>query len=216
MKINEVEARCGVSKKNIRFYEEQGLLSPRRDASNGYRDYGDEEIAALRRIKLLRKLGVPIEEIRRLLAGDHTVGDVMRRQLVTLEREQRNLEQAETLCRELTDFDRPASELDAEAVLTRMEELERGGAVFVNGQKKDVRVRFVAPIVTAVVFVALMAGIAALLIWAWAVSPENAPPLWILLLVVAVCAAVAVGVVLALAQRLREIVKGELDDAENY
>ncbi len=216
MKINEVEARCGVSKKNIRFYEEQGLLSPRRDASNGYRDYGDEEIAALRRIKLLRKLGVPIEEIRRLLAGDHTVGDVMRRQLVTIEREQRNLEQAETLCRELTEFDRPASELDAEAVLARMEELERGGAVFVNGQKKDVRVRFVAPIVIAAVFVALMAGISALLLWAWAASPENAPPLWILLLIVAVCAAVAVGVVLALAQRLREIVKGELDDAENY
>ena len=211
-----MEARCGVSKKNIRFYEEQGLLAPRRDASNGYRDYGDEELAVLRRIKLLRKLGVPIEEIRRLFAGEHTVGDVMRRQLVTLEREQRNLEQAETLCRELTDFDRPAAELDAEAVLTRMEELERGGAVFLNGQKKDVRVRFVAPIVIAVVFVALMAGIAALLIWAWAVSPENAPPLWILLLVVAVCAAVAVGVVLALVQRLREIVKGELDDAENY
>ena len=211
-----MEARCGVSKKNIRFYEEQGLLAPRRDASTGYRDYGDEELAVLRRIKLLRKLGVPIEEIRRLFAGEHTVGDVMRRQLVTLEREQRNLEQAETLCRELTDFDRPAAELDAEAVLTRMEELERGGAVFLNGQKKDVRVRFVAPIVIAVVFVALMAGIAALLIWAWAVSPENAPPLWILLLVVAVCAAVAVGVVLALVQRLREIVKGELDDAENY
>ncbi len=216
MKINEVEAVCGVTKKNIRFYEEQGLLSPRRDASNGYREYGDEDLAILRRIKLLRKLGVPIEEIRRLLAGDHTVGYVMRRQLVTLEREQRNLEQAETLCRELTEFDRPASELDAEAVLARMEELERGGAVFVNGQKKDVRVRFVAPIVIAAVFVALMAGISALLIWAWAASPENAPPLWILLLVVAVCAAVAVGVVLALAQRLREIVKGELDDAENY
>ncbi len=144
------------------------------------------------------------------------MGDVMRRQLVTIEREQRNLEQAETLCRELTEFDRPASELDAEAVLARMEELERGGAVFVNGQKKDVRVRFVAPIVIAAVFVALMAGISALLIWAWAASPENAPPLWILLLIVAVCAAVAVGVVLALAQRLREIVKGELDDAENY
>ncbi len=101
-------------------------------------------------------------------------------------------------------------------MLRCMEELERGGAVFSDGQKRDVRVRFVAPIVIAAVFVALMAGIAALLIWAWAVSPENAPPLWILLLIVAVCAAVAVGVVLALAQRLREIVKGELDDAENY
>lgn len=216
MRINEVEARSGITKKNIRFYEEQGLLSPRRDAANGYREYGDEEIAALKRIKLLRKLGVPIEEIRRLFAGEHTVGDVMRRQLVTLEREQRNLEQSALLCQELSGFDAPADELDAEAVLQRMEELERGGAVFRDGQKKDVRVRFVAPIVIAVVFIALMAGIAALLFWAWASAPENSPPLWSLLLIVAVCAAVAVGVVLALVQRLREIVKGELDDAGNY
>ena len=35
MKINEVEALVGITKKNIRFYEEQGLLSPRRDSSKG-------------------------------------------------------------------------------------------------------------------------------------------------------------------------------------
>ena len=28
MKINEVEAAVGVTKKNIRFYEEEGLISP--------------------------------------------------------------------------------------------------------------------------------------------------------------------------------------------
>ena len=42
MKINEVEALAGITKKNIRFYEEQGLLNPRRNPENGYRDYGDE------------------------------------------------------------------------------------------------------------------------------------------------------------------------------
>ena len=36
MKINEVEALVGITKKNIRFYEEQGLLSPRRNSENGY------------------------------------------------------------------------------------------------------------------------------------------------------------------------------------
>ena len=66
MKINEVEAQVGITKKNIRFYEEQGLLSPRRNSENGYRDYGPEEVAALRQIKLLRKLGVPLEEIRQM------------------------------------------------------------------------------------------------------------------------------------------------------
>ena len=41
MKINEVEALVGIPKKNIRFYESEGLLKPER-SSNGYRDYSEE------------------------------------------------------------------------------------------------------------------------------------------------------------------------------
>ena len=48
MKINEVEAQVGVTKKNIRFYEEQGLLKPGRNLQNGYREYGDREVEQLR------------------------------------------------------------------------------------------------------------------------------------------------------------------------
>lgn len=79
MKINEVEALVGVTKKNIRFYEAEGLLTPRRNQDNGYRDYGEPDVETLRRIKLLRKLGVPIEEIRRIQSGRLTVADAMRR-----------------------------------------------------------------------------------------------------------------------------------------
>jgi len=61
MRINEVEALVGITKKNIRFYEEKGLLSPRRSTENGYRDYGEAEVAVLRQIKLMRKLGVPLD-----------------------------------------------------------------------------------------------------------------------------------------------------------
>ena len=57
LKINEVEALVGITRKNIRFYEAEGLLSPRRNSQNGYRDYGETEVEVLRRIKLLRKLG---------------------------------------------------------------------------------------------------------------------------------------------------------------
>ena len=103
MKINEVEALVGITKKNIRFYEAEGLLAPHRNSENGYRDYGEAEVDALRRIKLLRKLGVPLEEIRRMQSGGHTVGDGMRRHLVTLERERENLEQSIRLCSALTD-----------------------------------------------------------------------------------------------------------------
>ena len=74
MKINEVEALVGITKKNIRFYEAEGLLTPRRNSDNGYRDYGKAEVETLRQIKLLRKLGVPLEEIRQMQQGVHTVG----------------------------------------------------------------------------------------------------------------------------------------------
>ena len=52
MKINEVEAIVGIPKKSIRFYEDEGLLHPIRDQSNGYRDYVNEDIVILKMIKI--------------------------------------------------------------------------------------------------------------------------------------------------------------------
>ena len=120
MKINEVEAQVGITKKNIRFYEEQGLIAPRRNSENGYREYGPREVDQLRQVKLLRKLGVPLEEIRKMQSGTHTVGDGMRRHLVTLERDKKNLEQSIQLCRTLSDRDERLDDLDAAALLDRM------------------------------------------------------------------------------------------------
>lgn len=216
MKINEVEPLVGITKKNIRFYEEQKLLSPRRNSENGYRDYGEEEIRILRRIKLLRKLGVPIEEIRQMLSGIHTVGDGMRRHLVSLEREQRNLEQSISLCRSLQTMDIPISALDTEEILAQMEELEKNGASFQNKQNLDIRRRYIAPVIVTMIMVGLMLGLSMLLIWAYATSPADSPPLWFLGLTIALCFAVATGVVLALTQRIKEIGKGEIDDARHY
>ena len=130
MKINEVEALVGITKKNIRFYEEKGLLCPVRNSENGYRDYGQAEVEELRRIKLLRKLGLPIEEIRRMQEGKQTVGDGMRRHLVTLERERQNIDEAVRLCGLLKEREVPLGELDAESVLEEMAELERAGKLY--------------------------------------------------------------------------------------
>lgn len=216
MKINEVEALVGISKKNIRFYEEQGLLSPRRNSENGYRDYGEAEVDTLRRIKLMRKLGVSMEDIRRMLSGEHTVADGMRRHLVTLERERRNLELSAGLCRELLGEDRPLGELDAGSLLARMDTLERGGAAFRDKQKDDVRQNYMAPVIVTVIFVSLMAALMALLLWTYRNDPTEAPPFWFVLVLLGVFATIAVGVVLALVQRLKEIPKGEMDDAKRY
>lgn len=216
MKINEVEALVGITKKNIRFYEEQGLLFPKRNSENSYRDYGDEDVQTLRRIKLLRKLGVPIEEIRKMLCGTHTVADGMRRHLISLEREQRNLQQSILLCQQIQNLDIPVAALDANELLNQMAEMESGGTTFQNKQAQDIRVRYIAPVVVTVIMVTLMAGLSALMFWAYKIAPDDAPPVWFLWLTVALFATVGGGVVLALWQRIQEIGKGEIDDAKRY
>ena len=43
MKIKQVEELVGITSKNIRFYEDQGLFHPNR-SENGYRDYGAKDV----------------------------------------------------------------------------------------------------------------------------------------------------------------------------
>ena len=63
MRIKEVEELTGITSKNIRFYEKEGLISPKR-SENGYRDYSNEDIEILKSIKLYRKLDISLEDIK--------------------------------------------------------------------------------------------------------------------------------------------------------
>lgn len=217
MKINEVETLVGIAKKTIRFYEEAGLLAPRRNLENGYRDYGETEVETLRRIKLLRKLGLSLEEIRQMQTGSHTVGDGMRRHLVTLERDRANLEESIALCAELTHCQERLDTLDAQALLLRMEQMEREGTTFMDKQKQDTKGRrYAASTAMALVMALLMGGCIWLFWWAFATDPAGAPPLPLLVLILGIPAVVILGVGIALALRIREIGKGEEDDARTY
>lgn len=216
MKINEVEAQVGITKKNIRFYEDQGLLKPHRNSQNGYREYGPREVEQLKQIKLLRKLGVPIEEIRQMQSGAHTVGDGMRRHLISLERERRNLEHSMELCRTLKDREQQLDDLETDELLSQMEVMEREGTTFLNRQREDTkRVRYVAPAVVTVLTVLLMAGLIALMFYGFALE-EDPVPMPLVVVLVAIPGVVIFGVLLAVAQRFREIEKGEADDAKQY
>lgn len=84
MKINEAEELLGISKANIRFYEKEGLLTPRR-GENRYRDYSEEDLDRLREIVILRKLGISVQVIKRLLDGELMLGDAMTANIANLE-----------------------------------------------------------------------------------------------------------------------------------
>jgi len=66
--INKLAKLAGVSTRTLRHYDEYGLLTPVRSSSNGYRIYGAEEVDRLQHILFYRELGMPLEEIRKILA----------------------------------------------------------------------------------------------------------------------------------------------------
>lgn len=213
MKINEVEALVGITKKNIRFYEAEGLLSPQRNRENGYRTYSDEDVAILRQIKLLRKLGLPLSEIRSIQQGTITLDDGLRRHLVVLERQKENLEQASGLCQRLSREAVQLSQLDGAFWLEEMDRLEREGAAFLDKQKNDVRESPRGAMVSAAVMIGLMLAVMAIMIWGYFTDPI---PLGVLAVLELIPLAVIAGVLLALRQRLRDIGRGELDEASKY
>jgi DNA-binding transcriptional MerR regulator len=76
MRIGELSRRTGVSVRSLRYYEEQGLLRPLRRPS-GYREYRDEDVAAVHGIRLLLGAGLSTATIAELLPCMSDDGDGM-------------------------------------------------------------------------------------------------------------------------------------------
>ncbi|MCW2131922.1 MerR family transcriptional regulator [Arthrobacter sp. VKM Ac-2550] len=66
MRIGELAKKTGVPARMLRYYEEQGLISPRRLA-NGYRTYDDYLVDRVRKIRGLVDSGIPTRIISDIL-----------------------------------------------------------------------------------------------------------------------------------------------------
>ncbi|MDD7339323.1 MAG: MerR family transcriptional regulator [Eubacteriales bacterium] len=76
---NEVQDKTNLSRKAIEYYEEKGLVHPKK-LENGYRDYSDEDVEVLKRISLLRNLGLSISEIALYLdSKEEALASILRR-----------------------------------------------------------------------------------------------------------------------------------------
>ena len=97
MKINEVEKILDIPKATIRFYEKEGLLTPQRN-SNSYRDYSDTDVELLKKIVVLRKIGVPVSDIKQILDGTLSLQDAISNNMRSLHEQMKELEGALKLC----------------------------------------------------------------------------------------------------------------------
>lgn len=127
MKINEAEQRLGITKANIRFYEKEGLLAPRRDES-GYRDYSEDDIVRLKQIVILRKLGIPVQQIADILDGALPLQDALEDNIASLNAQIDALNGALALSRQIHSENEEI--LDVERYWTLIQSQEAQGLRF--------------------------------------------------------------------------------------
>lgn len=119
MRIQELERLVGADRATIRYYEKEGLIVPQR-SENGYRDYTEENAQELKRILLLRQLGVSIYTISRLQKGSADFREVLEEQIRTLTRQIGENKRAKAVCQTMRDDDVAYSGLDAAHYLELM------------------------------------------------------------------------------------------------
>ena len=120
MTIKEIETLSGLPRANIRYYEAEGLITPRR-AENGYRDYSQADADTLLRIKLLRALGLTIEQLNTLACGEAALDAVLAERLQAMQQEQHALGRAEQVAEQLRQAKVDYQTLDAERYLAELE-----------------------------------------------------------------------------------------------
>ena len=213
MKIKQVEELVGITRKNIRFYEDQGLLNVER-AENGYREYHQEDVIRLQEIKLFRKMDISIEEMKLLFEKKKSLQICLEQHLKELEHRKEGLLKMQDMCERLILEHRSLESLNAEDCLEEIEQMEKEGAKFMNVNKTDVhKKKRTGAIIGAAVMTVLMLVTIIIVFWANAQDPI---PLGLLLLIAGIPAVIIVGTLIALAGRMKEIEGGEEDEASKY
>ena len=67
--VRKLAELAGITVRTLHHYDEIGLLRPAERTESGYRLYGERELLLLQQIMFFRQLDVPLEEIRRIVAG---------------------------------------------------------------------------------------------------------------------------------------------------
>ena len=213
MKIKQVEELVGITSKNIRFYENQGLLTPER-AENGYREYHEQNIETLKKIKLLRKLGISVEEIRAVLNHSRSLEDCLEKHLAVLEKERENLSNMQRLSDAILQKRDSIDTLNTNEWLDEMEKLEKEGVDFVDVSKIDIHMKKkMGAVIGGAVMIVLMLAMIGFFLWA---NSQETLPVGVLIVFVGIPVIVIICIIVALRSRIKEIEGGEEDEAAKY
>lgn len=120
MLIRDLEEKTGLNRATIRFYEKEGLIDPQRK-ENGYRQYSQEHLSHLIKIKLLRQLGMSLDTIKALQQGREDFGVALSNHIQMLEQQIDSAEKAKIVCSEMRKTCVKYDTLDAQYYMELLE-----------------------------------------------------------------------------------------------
>lgn len=129
MTIKELEQQLEIPRATIRFYEKENLIAPKR-SDNSYREYNAEDIETLRKIIILRKIGLSVADIKNLLDGNLTLQPLLEKNISELQHQIKELEGAISVCKIMQDRNEEVFDMDTNLYWNEIEEQEQAGLKF--------------------------------------------------------------------------------------
>lgn len=214
MFINEVCHIVGLSRKSIRYYEENGLLSPKRNTENDYRIYDEEDIKKLKTIKFLRELDVPIRDLKMLNEGTLTLHECMLDRIHKIENQVANYHKVKEMCMELSNSEDTFTSIDITKYFQSMNTLNKEGFTLRDvrtSKRKKITGAVLSSFIFSLFFIAMAFGITY-----FQVTQADKIPWLVYAFLMLLFGFPVIGIVINLVNRIKEIQGGEEDEASKY
>ena len=114
----------GVTVRALHHYDRVGLLRPKQRSSAGYRLYSDGDFARLEQIVVLKFLGLPLKQIKSLLAAENKLSEALLRQKSVLAAKRRQIDKAIQAISNAESSFQPNGEQDWRLLRTIIQEIE--------------------------------------------------------------------------------------------
>ena len=131
MTIKDMEKALDIPRATIRFYEKEGLISPERE-ENGYRDYSQDDLEKIKKIVILRKIGLTVNDIADIFDGVRSLPEALDENLQNLQKQVEELRGAMHLSEKMKEAKTDIATLDVDKYLSYINEEEKLGHRFMT------------------------------------------------------------------------------------
>ncbi|PBC61003.1 MerR family transcriptional regulator [Streptomyces sp. Tue6028] len=123
--IGALSRSTGLSVRTIRYWSDEGALPPVTRSPGGYRLFDAASVARLELIRTLRELGLGLDDVRKVLAGETTVAEVAAAHVAALDAQIRSLQVTRAVLSTVARRGSTAEEMTLMNKLARLSAAER-------------------------------------------------------------------------------------------